>query len=471
MRQEWELHFSPFFPIFVMAIKIMVVTLIGRKEKKTMKFYDRERELAALERSRAQAEQTGRFTVVVGRRRVGKTSLLLKAVEGRKFLYLFVSRTNEALLCERFQEDARRALGLEIYGRITRFRDLFEQLLLAATREHYTLIVDEFQEFEFVNPAVFSEIQDLWDRYKDRVRMHLVVCGSIYSMMNRIFENRKEPLFGRQDSKLVLRPFSTEVQKAILRDYNPAFTSEDLLCLYMLTGGIPKYIAQLVEAGAVTREGMIGQVTQPDSPFLGEGRELLVSEFGREHGTYLAILQLIAAGKNTQAEIDSIIGKNTGAYLSNLESEYSLVSRIRPMFASPQSRKTRWAIHDNYLRWWFHFIYPRQALVEMGRMDLLRESIEAGYEQYSGLVLGKYFREKMMAQGRFTEVGNFWDNKGGNEIDLIALNDLDKTALVAEVKRNPKKINLQTLARKAEALRRELAKYRVELRGFSLEDM
>ena len=107
----------------------------------------------------------------------------------------------------------------------------------------------------------------------------------------------------------------------------------------------------------------------------------------------------------------------------------------------------------------------------MGRTDLLREFVETGYEQYSGLVLEKYFREKLMTQERFTEVGSYWDNKGENEIDLIALNDLDRTALVAEVKRNPAKINLQTLARKAETLRKELAKYRMELQGLSLEDM
>ena len=454
-----------------MAIKIMAVTLIEGKEEIMLKFYDRERELEALERNRALAEQSGRLTVVVGRRRVGKTSLLLKSVEGRRFLYLFVSRTSEALLCERFQEDARQALGLELFGRIVRFRDLFEQLLLAGVRGHYTLIIDEFQEFEFVNPAIFSEIQDLWDRHKERAKVHFIACGSIYSMMTRIFENRKEPLFSRQTSKMVLQPFTVEVQKQILRDYHPAYTPDDLLCLYMLTGGIPKYIGQLVEAGAVTRETIIEHATQPDSPFLGEGRELLVSEFGREHGTYFAILQLIAAGKNSQAEIDSIIGKNTGAYLNNLENEYSLVRRNRPLFASPQSRKTRWSIDDNYLRWWFRFIYPRQTVVEMGRTDLLREFVETGYEQYSGLVLEKYFREKLMTQERFTEVGCYWDNKGENEIDLIALNDLDRTALVAEVKRNPAKINLQTLARKAETLRKELAKYRMELRGLSLEDM
>ena len=436
-----------------------------------MRFYNRETETAKLREIRTLSyEDHSRLTVLTGRRRIGKTSLILRAMEDEPLVYLFVGRKNEASLCAGYCKEIAAKLGLFVPP-MTSFQDVFTFLMQQGESRRFTLVVDEFQEFFNINPSVYSDVQNIWDQYRLKTHVNFIVSGSIYSLMVKIFQNYHEPLFGRADIIMKLTPFALPVLKQILAEHVPGYTNDDLLALYTVTGGIPKYIAQLVEAGAVTREGMIGQVTQPDSPFLGEGRELLVSEFGREHGTYFAILQLIAAGKNTQAEIDSIVGKNTGAYLSNLESEYSLVSRIRPMFASPQSRKTRWAIHDNYLRWWFHFIYPRQALVEMGRMDLLRESIEAGYEQYSGLVLEKYFREKVMAQGRFTDVGGFWDSKGENEIDLIALNDLDKTALVAEVKRNPRKINLQTLARKAEALRRELAKYRVELRGFSLEDM
>ncbi len=216
---------------------------------------------------------------------------------------------------------------------------------------------------------------------------------------------------------------------------------------------------------------MLDVVLGLDSPFLSEGRDLLVNEFGKEYGTYFSILQLIAVGKNTQSEIDSIVGKNTGAYLSNLEKEYSLITRCRPMFAPANSRKVRWSIADHYLRFWFRFIYPNQMLIEMNRLDLLREIVEKHYEQYSGLVLEQYFREKITADERVTAIGGYWDNKGMNEIDLIALNDLDKTALIAEVKRNPKKIDMKLLAAKADSLKKELAGYTLTLKGFSLEDM
>lgn len=436
-----------------------------------MRFYNRTNELDVLSRTLKQSRKTSCFTVMVGRRRIGKTSLLLESVKGQKYLYLFVSRKSEALLCAQFQKDAATILGLQIFGTITQFKDLFEQLLIFATKEHYTLIIDEFQEFDNVNPSIFSDIQNLWDRYKDQSKINFIVSGSIYSLMMKIFEHKKEPLFGRLTSKIKIQPFTISVIKEILKDYNPKFKSEDLLCLYMITGGVPKYIDLLMEAGATTKSKMLDRVVRSDSPFISEGRDLLISEFGKEYGTYFSILQLIASGKTTQTEIDSIIEKNTGAYLTNLDGEYSLITRVKPMFSKPNSRKNRWGLNDNYLRFWFRFIYPNQSLIEMGRYDLLREYIDKNYEQYSGLILEKYFRVRMAEEERVTQVGSYWDSKGENEIDLIALNDLDKTARIIEVKRNPNKIDFALLQRKVDTLKKELAHYAVHLHGLSMDDM
>lgn len=436
-----------------------------------MKFYDRKTEMAILNATWEQSKRSACFTVMVGRRRIGKTALLLESFKENKYLYLFVSRRNEALLCAQFQNDAEKALGLRLFGNITQFRDLFEQLMIYATKENVTLIIDEFQEFERVNPAIFSDIQNLWDQYKQDAKINFIVCGSIYSMMMKLFEDTKEPLFGRLTSKIILKPFSVSVIKEILGDYNAHFTPEDLLCLYTLTGGVAKYITLFMEAGATTVKQMLQYVTRPDSPFLGEGKELLIAEFGKEYGTYFSILQLIASGKTSQAEVDSIIGKNTGAYLVNLEKNYSLISKNKPLFSKPESRKARWVIIDNYLRFWFRFIVPNQSLLEMGRHDLLREYIENNYVQYSGLLLEKYFREKMAERERVTEIGNYWDTKGQHEIDLIALNTLDKTATVVEIKRNPQNINLSALKEKATVIHKELSPYKVEFKGLSLGDM
>ncbi|NQD72122.1 ATP-binding protein [Sphingobacterium shayense] len=436
-----------------------------------MKFYNRTAEIALLTKNHAQSLKTACFQAIIGRRRIGKTMLITESLKGQKYLYLFVSRKNEHLLCSEFQNDAEQMIGLKIFGTISKFKDLFEQLLIFATKEHFTLVIDEFQEFDNVNPAIFSDIQNLWDKYKKLSKINFIVCGSIYSLMTKIFENNKEPLFGRLTSKLYLQPFNVDVIKEILHDYNPSYKPEDLLCLYILTGGVAKYIEILMEANAFTKDLMLDMVTQMDSVLLSEGKDILITEFGKEYGTYFSILQLIASGKTTQNEIDSIIEKNTGAYLINLERDYSLIVRNKPIFSKPNSRKTRWSVKDNYLQFWFRFIYPNQSLIEVGRLDLLRETIELGYKQFSGLLLEKYFREKLFLEERVTEIGAYWDSNGENEIDIVAINSIEKKAIIAEVKRNPKKIDLGKLTLKTKALQKDIGSYQLELKGFSIDDM
>ena len=438
-----------------------------------MRFYNREKELEILQKNWEQTEERGCLTVLIGRRRVGKTTLLRESAEHghQPLLYLYVSKDNERVLAGKFQEAAEQALGLQIFGRMETFAEFFEQLMRYGLQHHFTLVFDEFQNFIKVNPSIPSHIQDIWDRYYERVQVNMVACGSIYNMMHKIFDNEDEPLYGRQDCRMNMLPFRISVLKQILHDYNPKYTSEDLLCLYALTGGVAKYVAWLMNAKATTKTKMLRWVTQAGSPYLSEGTELIMSEFGKDYTNYLSILQLIAGGLTTQSEIDGAIGKNTGAYLENLEMEYSYIHRRQPMFSKPGGRNSRWQLDDCFLRFWFRFILRNQALVEMERNDMLLEIVERNYEQYTGLVLEQYFRQKWMEEERVTIVGNYWDRKGLNEIDMIALNDIDKTAVVAEIKRQRKKLNPTELAKKVISLNKELAQYDVRQIGLSMEDM
>ena len=437
-----------------------------------MKFYDREQEIEILRRNWERSESKSLFTVMTGRRRIGKTALLLQVENEQKMLYLYVSKDNEHVLVEKFQAAAERALGLHVYGRMESFAQFFEQMMEYGRENHFTLVLDEFQNFLKVNPAIPSHIQAIWDRYHAGSRVNLVACGSIYSMMHRMFDNEDEPLYGRKDCEIRLMPFRISVIKRILHDYNPIFQPDDLLCLYMLTGGIAKYVSQLMDAGAVTKESMLKMATGLGSPFLSEGTELIMSEFGKDYANYLSILQKIAAGMTVQSQLDCIIGKNTGTYLKNLDEDYNYVHKLQPMFSKPGSRNIRWYIDDCFLRFWFRFVLPNQSLVETGRNELLHEIVDTNYNDYSGLVLEQYFRQKYREEERVTAVGHYWDRKGNNEIDLIALNNLDRTAVVAEVKRTPERYNPSLLQEKYATIKQEFGKYKhVELIGLSLADM
>ena len=436
-----------------------------------MRFYNREEELEILAKNREQSANQSVMTTLIGRRRTGKTSLLLKSVEGTRHLYLYVSKDNEQMLCKKFQEQATAALGVQIFGQTSSFGELFEQLMRYGTDNNYTLIIDEFQNFLSINKSIPSSIQDVWDRYKDRARVNLILCGSIYSMMKRIFENGDEPLYGRRDSNMRLLPFSISTLKQILADHNPNFVAEDLLCLYMLTGGVAKYVALLMDAKATTKDKMLRCALAPDSPFLSEGTELLVSEFGRDYGTYFSILQLIAGGMTTQSEIDSIIGKNTGAYLNNLHVDYTFISKNTPILSKPGARNIKWQIDDPFLRFWFRFVYPYQGLIESNRTELLVQYVSDNYAQYTGKTLERLFHDRMWQSGQYTRIGNWWDKKGEQEIDMVALNEFDKTCVIAEIKRNPKKLSLSNLETKAATLSSEIKEYSIKYQLLSLEDI
>ena len=437
-----------------------------------MKFYDREKEIDILRKNWEKSSKKSLFTVLIGRRRIGKTALLLKTEQEQNMLYLYVSKDNEHVLVEKFQKAAEAVLGLHIYGKLESFAQFFEQIMEYGKEHHFTLVFDEFQNFLKVNPAIPSHIQDVWDRYHENTTVNLVACGSIYSMMHKIFDNDDEPLYGRKDCEIRLKPFRISVIKDILHDYNPNYTSEDLLCLYMLTGGVAKYIAQLMDAGVTDKASMLKWVTEIGSPFLSEGKELVISEFGKDYANYLSILQLIAGGMTVQNQIDNIIGKNTGTYLKNLDEDYNYVSKLQPMFSKPGSRNVRWCIEDCFLRFWFRFILPNQNLIEMERNELLLEIIERDYNDYTGLILEQYFRQKISEEERVTAVGHYWDRKGNNEIDIIALNDIDRTALVAEVKRNAARYDERLLQEKFESIKGNFGKYKeIKLIGLSMVDM
>lgn len=436
-----------------------------------MRFYDRKEEIRLLQQVDDRANETAQFTVLMGRRRTGKTTLMTHALEGRPYLYFFTGKKAQQIQCVEFQQQTEAVLGLHIHGQATSLATLLEEILIFSKERKVTIVIDEFQRLEEIDETVISDIQRVWDMHHAEAHVHVIACGSIYSMMKKIFEDRKEPLFGRKTARFDLKPFSINVLKEILNDFNPNYSPEDLLMLYAITGGVAKYVAQLMDHGCVTWQDMIHDVCNPSSIFVEEGTELLVGEFGRKFQIYYSILQLIASGMTSQSEIDSIIEKNTGRYLSTLETEYSLIKKRRPMWAKPNSQGVKYYIDDCFLMFWFRFIERNRTLVELGKYDLLEEIICREYKQYSGFVLEKYFRQLFAEKERVTEVSHWWDGLGENEIDLIALQRLDRRATVAEVKRNPQKFNPRELQKKYEHIKSHLHGYNVELVGLSMEDM
>lgn len=439
-----------------------------------MKFFGRNKEISELQETNRLSEHTARFTIVTGRRRSGKTSLLLKAYEDvSDMLYFFVARKSEAELCKDFITEITEKLQIPILGEVSRFADIFKFLMQLSKTRHLTVVIDEFQDFKRVNPSVFSDMQKIWDLNKAEAHINLVVCGSIYSLMNVIFKGSKEPLYGRQTGEIKVTAFPPSTIREILACYNPSFTAEDLLALYLYTGGVAEYVEMMMDSGATNKTLMMEKFVCKNSYFINEGKNMLIEEFGRDYTRYFEILQLIASGHTTRSELESIMKAELAGYITKLENDYSLISRNMPMFQK-NNRNIRYQIEDNFLRVWFRYIYKYSYMLEVGANGKLKALMEKDYTTYSGRVLERYFRAVMIESEEFTRIASWWDRKGENEIDIIAADELEQRVTFYEVKRQAKDINIGILKDKAVQFFNTTGsfhKFSVDYKGLSLDDI
>lgn len=440
-----------------------------------MKFYDREKEIAELRAIRERSRASAQWTVVMGRRRIGKTSLVQMALGDEPYLYFFVARKAESDLCETFAAEVEEKLSLPVVaGGGLRFAQIFKAVLKYSETRPVTLFIDEFQDFIRVNPSIFSEMQDLWGRHERTSKLNLVVCGSVNTLLNKIFRDRKEPLYGRQTAMMTIRPFRTEVLRAILAEHNPRCTSDDLLALWTYTGGVAKYVSLLMDAGAADRASMSREIIRENSFFIDEGRAVLVDEFGKDYGKYFSILSGIARGRTTRNELEQFIGAKIGGHLTRLEDDYGVVARRQPLMSRPSAKNLRYAISDGFFLFWFRFVERYGHLVEMRMFDELRRLVERDYEIFSGFALERWFRERLLEEGGITRLGGWWDRRGEKEIDIIAANETEEAVSFYEVKRDPSRISLPALREKAEAFFAAVPDwkgYHIAIKGLSLDDM
>lgn len=443
-----------------------------------MKFYNRTSELKELHRIRALSfDSHSRMTVITGRRRIGKTSLAVEATRGEyPTVYLFVSRKNEATLCDEFSQLVTSALDCYVPSEIKSFRSLFQTVMELAKTRKFNLVIDEFQEFEKINPSVFSDVQNIWDMYRKDTHINLILMGSVFSMMHRIFEGAKEPLFGRADNIIRLTGFGTGTLKEILTDYRPGYVNDELLALYSLTGGVPKYVELLCENTDLSIAGMLDYVVRDNSPFTDEGKNLLIEEFGKDYGIYFSILSCIASGINNQSDIEAALGGiSVGGQLRRLIDDYSLITRQRPIMSKERTQAIRYEINDNFLKFWFRYYDKNQSIVEIRNFVLLRQIIEDDYPTFSGLMLKRYFRLKMVESHQYAAIGSWWERKRGkeaNEIDIVGIYAGGKKAIVAEVKRQRRNYDHKLFMEKIERIKTAiLSKYEIDTRLLTMDDM
>ena len=387
-------------------------------------FVGRRRELAALEQ--AWIAEGGAFLPVYGRRRVGKSELLVKFMTGKPAIYMAGKVAPAELQRREFLRAAATALREPLLAEhpAADWPSVF-RLVEERWRGPGKLILalDEFQWMAAGSPELASVLQECWDRRWRQGRIMLILCGSYMGFMEREVLGSKSPLFGRRTAQILLRPFGYGEAS----EFHPHWSRPNQAAAYFICGGLPYYLRCF--SPALSIEQNLAAVLFDELGRLFREPEFLLREELREVSTYNAILLALAAGSPTNHEIAKTTGIGERVlhyYLSTLV-ELGYVQRRFPLTGTPPTvRQVRYSLEDPLLRFWFRFVYPNLSLIaRLGAARAVRELVLPELEGYFGHAFERLCREALPAlyaregvRASF-EIGEYWDKT--TQIDVVGL--------------------------------------------------
>ncbi len=407
-------------------------------------FVDRIDELAVLNEEYARKEAS--LVIVYGRRRVGKTALLAEFIRDKKALYFLA--TEEGILENRnaFRLGVAEFTQQSLLQAGNQFS--WEMLLEEAARmgndgDRAVIVMDEFQYLGKADKAFPSVLQRSWDTKLRNMNVMLILCGSLISMMEEQTLSYGSPLYGRRTAQLKL-------QQVPFRYYRDFFASDAnvsgrrLIEYYSVTGGVPKYI-ELFSPCKTVYDAIDRNVLRRDSFLYEEPRFLLQNEV-QEVGTYFSVIKAIAAGNRRLGQIGAILETKVTNLTRPLKTlvDLDILEREVPVTEEkPETCKLgHYRIKDNFLAFWFRFVFPYQSFIESGHPEIVSRRIRDDLiRNHTSFVYEDICREAiwdMIGRGTFSvlynRVGRWWGNRDV-EIDIVALDTLGgKDILFGECK-------------------------------------
>lgn len=397
-----------------------------------MKFYNRETEKETIRNLSELSEKHAHMLVVMGRRRVGKTRLIKDIAGGN---YFFVDKKSSSLLLKEFSDSLGTSLGTFV-PEFANWDDFIRYLFEYSRQQRIVVVFDEFQNFKYVEPSVFSIFQKHWDAFSSTSKILLVFIGSYVGLMKKIFTEEKEPLYGRITARIDLRPLKYTFTRQICLDLG-IDDEESIANLYVTFGGIPRYYQLIEEYGLSNYEKILETLVFNENGVLrDEARQILVGELGRNYSIYFSILEAISFGKCTLKEISDFTGvemKSLGKYLNELIRDFDLVERRMPVIGG--EKMGRYVLKDYMIKFWFRFVYPNISFLEMGRNELVMHRVKEELPNYMGKALEDIIRDMMARKLPFepTSIGSWWNRKG-EEIDFVSLNERTGEIVFGEIK-------------------------------------
>ena len=424
-----------------------------------MRFIDREKEMATLQRE--YARDGASLVVLYGRRRVGKTTLISEFIRDKNALFFLASEESEVQNRNTFKEKAADFIDSDLLrnASVSSWDIIFEAITDTPFSEKPVIIIDEFQYIGKSNPAFPSVFQRIWEENLKHRQIMVVLCGSLIHMMQAQTLDYSSPLYGRRTAQIRLQ----QIPFRYYSQFFPHKTTNELVEMYAVTGGVPKYIELFTAEDSIYEA--IRNCILDRSGYLYDEPHFLLQQEVSEIGSYFSIIKVIAAGHQKLSEISAALeikATSLTKYLKTLIDLDILVREVPITEDNPEkSKKGLYRIKDNYIRFWFAFVYPNRSFLESGQEEIVMQKIRGGFVRnhaafvYEDVCLQKLW--ELNAAGTwpfyFSKAGKYWDSH--TEIDLAAIDPEGNNLLLGECKfwQNPVGVSvLRDLEEKAKAV-------------------
>lgn len=387
------------------------------------------RELEFLERKHS--EDAPNLIVLYGKRRVGKTELIKKFLQGKKGTYILCTKDSMEENAKEMKQKFFELTGKEYFlGLETKsFFDLFKYLAGEVKEKKAVIVIDEFSYLIEMDPGVVSVFQKIWDEVLAGTKTFLILCGSSISMMETEVIGEKSPLYGRRTGDWKVEPLKFPE----VRHFFASYGIEELIKAWAVCGGTPFYLSKM-DPGLSVDENIKQKILAKGEVLYSEPKVLLKEEF-REPATYTLILKYLSLGYNTQGKLSAATGiekGNLSKYLSVLE-ETHIVKHVLPL---GQRKRGLYVINDRFFSFWFRFVYPSLSDLELGLVEDVFSRISRDMNSYYGMafeeLMFELLRLKEILPFDFREVRRWWYKE--KEIDAVAINGDTKEIMFCECK-------------------------------------
>jgi uncharacterized protein len=392
-----------------------------------MKFVGRDQELHVLET--AYRSKNSGFIPIYGRRRVGKSELILHFLGTKKALYFVGKKAPASLQIKEFLQEASIAVGEPLLAKLelSSWKEALELLVSHWPKsKKIILALDEFQWMAEASPELPSILQELWDRqWSKSGRVLLILCGSFIGFMEREVLGKKAPLFGRRTAQILLRPFG--FQQAAL--FHPHYSLTDKARAYFICGGVPFYLKCFSDMQSI--EQNIQNNLLNEFAALSREPDFLLREELREVDNYYAILMALAAGFNTGkaiTEFSKLPEKSLFYYLQQLLGLGYLGKRVFLDGSKKAARQVSYTLEDPLLLFWFRFVFPHvSSILHLGQQQALAQHIKPHLDSYFGSCFERLCREALALKYRDEnvlaafQIGAYWNKQV--QIDIVGVRE------------------------------------------------